>query len=192
MLTIEKYFPEWRNLEIHESSPGDRGASVKLKNECKKYVASQYFPGRTLGSYINKIRNEDLEHQTFPDESFDIVISQDVMEHIYNPENAFKEISRTLRRGGCYIFTVPIINKHNPTEVWAVKGKDDEPVFLKNPEYHSNPVDTKGSPVTMHWGFDIVDFIREKSLLETKIDYINNLDYGIRAEFIEVLVSFKK
>lgn len=192
MVTIEKYFPNWRELDIHESSPGNRGASVKLKNNCEKYISTQYYPNQPIGATVNDCRNEDLENQTFIDETFDIVITQDVMEHVYNPEKAFKEIARTLKSGGGYIFTVPIINKHSPTEVWATKGDNGEPVFLKNPEYHDNPISPKGSPVTMHWGFDIINFIKDKSGLETKIEYIDKLDYGIRAEFIEVLVSIKK
>lgn len=44
------------------------------------------------------------------------------MEHIYDPEKAFSDIARTLKKGGGHIYTVPIINKFMPTEVWAVKG----------------------------------------------------------------------
>jgi SAM-dependent methyltransferase len=191
MMIIEKYYPNWKDLDIHESSPENRGASLKLQKAAKKYIASQYFPDKPFGIKIDSYINQDLENQTFKDESFDIVITQDVMEHIYNPEKAFKEIARTLKNGGAHIFTVPIINKHKPTEVWAVKGEDSQPVFLKIPEWHGNPVDVKGSAVTMHWGFDIVDYIKEKSALETVIEYIDNLYYGIRGEFIEVLVSKK-
>ena len=54
-----------------------------------------------------------------------------------------------------------------------------------------NPVDRRGSPVTMHWGFDVVQFIRETSGLETTIEYLDELKFGIRAEYIEVLVSRK-
>lgn len=191
MVTIEKYFPNWRNLNIHESSPGNRGASVKLKNNCVNYTPSQYYPNSPFGSVINKHRNENLEEQTFGDSIFDIVITQDVMEHIYDPARAFSEIGRTLKKGGAHIFTVPIINKHYPTEVWATKGTNGEPVFISTPEFHGNPVDPKGSPVTMHWGFDIVDFIKEKSGLNTTIEYLDDLNLGIRGEFIEVLVSRK-
>lgn len=191
MVTIEKHFPNWPELDIHESSPAARGTSNKLKAHCKKYISSQYYPNQPFGAIIDNCRNEDLERQTFSDSVFDIVVTQDVMEHIYNPERAFSEIARTLKKGGCHIFTVPIINKHCKTEVWATKGNAGNPVFLKSPEYHGNPVDPKGSPVTMHWGFDIVDFIKEKSGLITTIEYINNLEFGIRAEFIEVLVSKK-
>lgn len=191
IVVIEKYYPNWKNLHIHESSPGKRGASLKLKNNAKNYIASQYFPTKPNGSIVNNWLNEDLENQTFNDESFDLVISQDVMEHVYNPEKAFSEIARTLKKGGAHIFTVPIINKHMKTEIWAIKGENGEPVFTNNPEWHGNVVDPNGSPVTMHWGFDIVNFITESSGLKTTIEHIDNLDYGIRAELIEVLVSIK-
>lgn len=191
MLTIEKYYPNWKALAIHESSPGDRGASFKLKTNCQGYITSQYFPDRPFGTMVDGHRNEDLENHTFPDEAFDLVVTQDVMEHVYDPQKAFAEIARTLQPGGAHIFTVPLINKHRPTEVWAIKGEHGEPVFLKTEEYHGNPVDPKGSPVTMHWGFDIVDFIKARSGLTTTIEYINDLNYGIRAEYIEVLVSRK-
>lgn len=191
IVIMEKYFPNWRNLAIHESSPIIRGASKKIHDNCVAYTTSQYYPGKPFGSIVDGNRNEDLEHQTFPDECFDIVITQDVMEHVYDPQNAFSEIARTLKKGGAHIFTVPIINKHHATEVWATKGSDGNPIFLKTPEYHGNPVDTKGSPVTMHWGFDIVQYIKKTSGLETSIEHIDNLDYGIRAEYIEVLVSKK-
>lgn len=191
MLVIDKYFQNWKELYIHESSPENRGASIKLKKNCEKYISSQYYPDKILGDTVNNNRNEDLENQTFSDESFDIVVTQDVMEHVYNPDKAFSEIARTLKKGGAHIFTVPIVNKHRPTEVWATRGENIKPVFLKNPEYHANPVNPKGSPVTMHWGFDIIDFIKDKSGLETTIEYIDDLNYGIRAEYIEVLVSRK-
>ena len=192
MLIIEQYYPNWRNLKIHETSPCERGPSIKLKKECVDYISSQYYPNKIFGQIVEKHRNEDLENQTFQNESFDLVISQDVMEHVYTPEKAFSEIARTLKKGGAHIFTVPIINKHKASEIWAVKNENGEPVFFKTPEYHGNPVDPKGSPVTMHWGYNITEFIEKTSKLKTKIEYINNLHFGVQAEYIEVLVSQKQ
>ncbi len=191
IIVLEKYYPEWRTFHIHESSPGDRGTSLKLKKECEHYVSSQYYPNEKFGSNVCGHRNEDLENQTFDNEVFDIVITQDVMEHVYNPEKAFKEISRTLKKNGAHIFTVPLVNKFKSSEVWATKGYDNRPFFQKTPEFHLNPVDSEGSPVTMHWGYDIVDFIKASSGMDTTIEYLNDLNFGIRAEFIEVLVSRK-
>ncbi len=191
MLTIEKVLPEWKSLKIHESSPGNKGASLKLKENCSEYIASQYFPGEKFGIKIGEFRNEDLENQTFDNEAFDLVVTQDVLEHVYDPAKAFKEIARTLKKGGHYIFTTPLVNKFRPTEIWAKKGEGGKPIFLKEPEYHGNPVDPEGSPVTMHWGYDIVDFIKSASGMDTEIEYIDDLNFGVRAEFNEVIICRK-
>src|SRR5262245_52976545 len=42
MLTIETYFPNWRSLIIHESSPGSGKASKRLAQECAHYIPSQF------------------------------------------------------------------------------------------------------------------------------------------------------
>lgn len=135
--------------------------------------------------------NQDLERQTYADNSFDIVITQDVMEHVYDPARAFQEIARTLKPGGSHVFSVPLVNKHQPTQIWATRNPDGSPNFLHEPDYHGNPVDPRGSPVTMRWGYDIVDFIKKESGLDTSIEYIDDLNFGIRAEYIEILVTRK-
>lgn len=191
MLQIKRSYPKWKKLIIHESSPGKRGVSAILRERCCGYTSTHYFPLSQKGSIVNGFRNENLEDQTFNDEGFDLVITQDVMEHVYNPEKAFSEIARTLKPGGAHIFTVPLVNKHKPTQVWATRGADNRPVFNFEPEYHGNPVDPDGSPVTMHWGYDIVNFIRESCGMETSIEYMYNLEYGIWAELNEVVISRK-
>ena len=131
MYCIEKFYPQWKQLSIHESSPGNRGASIKLKNNCPKYQTSQYFTGFLLGAiHSSGWRNEDLENQTFADETFDLVVSQDVMEHIFNPEKAFSEIARTLKPGGAHIFTVPIVKKEQPSSIRATLEANGEINYL--------------------------------------------------------------
>ena len=188
---LEQYYPNWTDLSIHESSPSGGGASARLRRSCSKYLASQYYPKQPFGTVIHGFRNENLESQTFPDQVFDIVVTQDVLEHVYDPASVFREIARTLKPGGAHIFGVPLVNKHRPTQVWARRGADGEPDFIYEPDFHGNPVDPRGSPVTMHWGFDIVDFIEESCGLSTSIEFLDDLAYGIRAEYIEVLVTRK-
>jgi hypothetical protein len=59
------------------------------------------------------------------------------------------------------------------------------------PEYHRNPLSSEGSLVTVHWGYDITNFIFETSGLFTEIVLLDILEYGIRAEYIEVLITRK-
>jgi SAM-dependent methyltransferase len=191
MLTIQKYYPNWRTLSIHESSPNNSGASLKLRKQCPNYVASQYFPGQPPGARHEGALNQDLENQTFADGTFDLVVTQDVFEHIFDPGRAFEEIARTLRPGGAHIFSVPIINRHKKSERWAQKDETGNVQFLGTPEYHANPVDRCGSPVTMHWGFDIVDYIKSRTEMETTIEDPYDLDHGLSARFLEIFISKK-
>lgn len=48
MQVIEQFYPNWRDLNIHETSPGDRGASLRLSQDCKSYVPTQFFLIRSL------------------------------------------------------------------------------------------------------------------------------------------------
>ena len=43
----------------------------------------------------------------YPDKSFDIIFVIDVLEHLDNPSESVKEISRVLKDGGVFIATVP-------------------------------------------------------------------------------------
>jgi SAM-dependent methyltransferase len=191
MHCLENFCPEWRNGVVHESSPVFRGASNKLRAACAGYVPSQYFPNVTAGSYLNAMRCENLECLTFSNDSVGVHVSQDVLEHVYNPALAFKEIARTLRPGGAHVFTTPLINKNKPSERCIAIEPDGRIRHLREPEYHGNPISESGSLVTMRWGYDICEFIHRHSGLFTEMIYIDSLELGIRAEFIEVLITRK-
>lgn len=191
MLTIETYFPNWRGLTIHESSPGSRGASRRLAEGCSKYVPTQFFPGVEPGSLVKKVRCENLEALTFADESVDLHITQDVLEHVFHPSRVFSEIARTLRPGGAHIFTVPIMSKDKPSKLRARISDDGQISHLEAPVYHGNPISEDGSLVTVDWGSDICQHIFEACGLFTHIILIDDLSKGIRAEHIDVLITVK-
>ena len=191
MLTIETYFPNWRSLIIHESSPGNRGASKRLSQECSQYIPSQFFPDQKPGSIVGKFRCENLEALTFSDESVDLHVTQDVLEHVFHPSKVFSEIARTLKPGGAHIFTVPIVNKYKPSQLRARVSDDGQISHLEPPVYHGNPISNEGSLVTVDWGFDICRHIFESCGLFSHLVYIDDLSKGIRAEYIEVVITVK-
>lgn len=191
MLTIERYFPNWRELRIHESSPCGRGASVRLARECSRYVASQFFPDVKRGELVNGVRCEDLEQLTLSDGSIDLHVTQDVMEHVFNPMSAFREIARTLKPGGAHVFTTPLVRKHQPSRLRARIDGEGKVTHLEQPQYHGNPISQQGSLVTVDWGFDITRHIFDSCGLFTQLVFLDDLSNGIRAEYIEVLVTLK-
>jgi SAM-dependent methyltransferase len=192
-VAIQLFYPDWRSLAIHESSPCDRGVSRKLRNECPAYVGSQFYSGSPLGAmHPDGFRCEDLENLTFIDESFDLVVTQDVMEHVLDPARAFAQIARTLKPKGAHIFTVPLVKAGGPSQVRAKRAEDGTTVYLCPTEYHDNFSSiSEGSLVCTDWGYDISDFILRATGLYTTILYIDDISRGIRAELNEVLVSKK-
>lgn len=188
---INNFAPNWKSLIIHESSPAMKGASLLLRNECGKYIASQYFNHIPSGEIVDGVRSENLESLTFEDNSIDIHITQDVLEHVFNPKNAFQEIARTLAPGGMHIFTVPLVNKKNPSKRRAARDIQGNVKHLREPSYHKNPIGDGESLVTIDWGYDICEHIQKSCGLFTQIVYIDDLSKGIRAEYIEVLVTQK-
>ncbi|MGH8538449.1 MAG: methyltransferase domain-containing protein [Gammaproteobacteria bacterium] len=92
MHVLSQYFPTWHSLKVHESSPGWDIVSQRLARECRDYTASQYDPNIPSGELVEAPRMpckwyqcENLEAQTFQDQSFDLVITQDVFEHFFTP-----------------------------------------------------------------------------------------------------------
>jgi SAM-dependent methyltransferase len=198
MKVIVDYFPGWRGLHIHEGSPGFDNLSSRLARECAKYTASQYNPKLDFGrvyEYNHPSRtysNENLESQSFQDSSFDIVITQDVFEHVFNPEKAIREIARTLKPNGATIMTVPIVMKTQPSRRRASLIEGSVNHLIEPPQYHGNPIDGNGALVTIDWGYDIVSYLQHHSGLSFLMIQIDNIDLGIRAELIEVLIGFKR
>ena len=186
---LQKEFPDWRYLQIYESSPCG-ASSRKLRNECKHYFPSQFYSDVQPGACNRGVRCENLEKMTFGDGSFDLVITQDVFEHVLNPALAFREIARILKPGGAHIFTVPLYRGQQTVIRAADKGNEIQ--FLQEPMYHGNPVDKKGSLVVTDWGDDMGDFIRASSGLETEIFTFHEPALGLEAEFLDVFVSRMK
>lgn len=188
-LVLERSFPGWRGMAIHESSPAPRGISAKLRREAPGYVASQFFAARPLGSTVEGFRNENLEAQTFAEGSFDLVVSLDVMEHVNRPDVALREIARTLRPGGAYLFTAPTYKERLVTERRALYRPDGGIDHLAPPEYHGNPISDAGSLVTFHYGYDFAELIAAWSGLDVEVARFHDHRHGVIGEFTEVYVA---
>ena len=188
MWVVAECFPKWRELRIHESSPGGP-LSDKLVRECPKYLPSHFFPDTPRGQISRGFRCEDLTAQTFENESFDLVITSDVFEHLPDVSLAVREIMRTLKPGGAHIFTVPWF-RSKKTLVRALV-KDGVLQHLEKPDYHGNPIDESGSLVFTEWGVDLPFLLQDWGKFPVTIHTIRDRSLGIDGEFREVFVQQK-
>jgi SAM-dependent methyltransferase len=190
MHRIECSYPDWPEFAILECGPGG-AASTKLARECRRYTGCQFFPEAELGGVVHGWRNENLERLTFASESFDLVVTQDVFEHVLRPEVAFSEIARVLRPGGAHVFTVPF-NDRLPTERRVVVDGQDGLKHVRDPQYHGNPVDPGGSLVVTDWGWDLAEIVWHASHLYTTVYLAKDRAQGLDGDLLEVFVSRKR
>jgi SAM-dependent methyltransferase len=135
------------NVDAYGVEPGGEGFN-------QGYLAS-----RTLlaanGMDPDRVINSTGENLPFPDESFDIVYSANVLEHTENPERVFAESLRVLRPGGVLHMEMPNYLSYfeghymvvqppifwKPVLAWWVKavfGRD--PAFARTLQTRINPV----------------------------------------------------
>lgn len=183
---LDSYFKGWEDLAIHESSP----SNDLISRYCKCYSSSQYFDGIELGSMNNGSRCENLEKMSFSDATFDIFVTQDVLEHVFDPGKATQEIMRVLKRGGAHVFTAP---KHKGIQKSYPRAKleDGKISCLKEAMYHGNPVGDGRALVTWDYGDDFEWLIFEWSKFSTTSYVTRDRNLGIDGEFLEVFVTRK-
>lgn len=181
---------EVANLDIHESSPAPLGLSLWLRRNCPRYVMTGFFPDQPAGTIIKGLRNEDLERQTFPDASFDIVLHLDVLEHLFEPLRALAEIARTLRPEGYCLFTAPTYPERTRSEQVAFKEHDGLRIVGK-PEYHGNPQSPEGSIVTWRYGYDLPRLIAKETGLDAEVRRWHARTQAILGPMTEVYVLRK-
>lgn len=114
-----------------------------------------------LGEETAGIRNEDLTRLTFADESFDFVLSFDVMEHVADDVAAFEEVFRCLRPGGRILFAAPFSRDRDEKVVRARMREDGAIEHILPPEYHGNAADPEhGSLCFRYFAWDVLDDLK--------------------------------
>lgn len=104
------------------------------------YVRCSYLPNKPWGTTLApNYYNINLECIDFSNESFDVVLTSDVMEHVRDSDAAHAEIYRVLRPGGAYIFNVPY-DEHEEMDIRLVDTSGAKDVYLCEPQYHGDPL----------------------------------------------------
>jgi SAM-dependent methyltransferase len=96
---------------------------------------------------------QDLQDLGFADSSFDLVVSSHVMEHIPDPDRAFLEVSRVLRSGGRYVFSMPM--RPAGKTVARAAMRDGEIEHFEPEHFHNSP--SGGALVFNDFGDDLVE-----------------------------------
>ncbi len=124
------------------------------------------------------LRNEDLTQLSFPDASFDLLLTFDVLEHIADYRAAFSECSRVLRSGGKMLFSVPFDAGRSRNQIRARVLRDGGIEHLLAPEYHAHPRNPKGSLCFQRFGWEMFEQLQQAGLQNVWALYYYSPDYG--------------
>jgi len=146
-------WPQRRDLKIFEPCP--RGPQAMFLRDKFDYYAPE-FDAAKINAGANPKEFADLQNLAFADETFDLIITSDVFEHVREDLKGYQEVYRTLKKGGTFVLTVPYDHQREKTIVRvAVDG--DKDIFLMEPRYHGGG----GSTLAYReYGRDLLDLLR--------------------------------
>jgi len=164
--------------DIHVYEMSSKGALFKfLKRRFEDLTFSEYYDDINPGSFRNGIQCQDVQRLTFKNESFDLVTSTEVFEHVPDDLKGFKEIYRVLKWGGYFIFTVPLSDSEKTVERAFIK--DGRVEHILPPEYHGDRIRGRNRVLTFrNYGMDI-RFKLESIGFEMHLRVVNDERYAI-------------
>jgi SAM-dependent methyltransferase len=121
-----------------------------------EFLGEQYHGGEI----VNGIRHENAAKLSFSDKSFDILISNDVFEHVFDLQQSFSEAFRVLDIGGRMVFSMPFF-QHKESTQRRIQIENGELVHLEESQYHGNPLSEDGSLVCFDISWDSFDMLKE-------------------------------
>jgi len=122
-----------RRLEMIQSAAGDRVRGVILENGCGLGLYLEHLAplgGRLIGLEFELDRAREAkatsnlilggagENLPFPAGSFDLILSNEVIEHVLDDQKAIEEMVRTLKPGGRIVIFCP--NRWYPFETHGI------------------------------------------------------------------------
>lgn len=182
---LKEYKPDMKIYMYEFVTPTFKIVSKKIRN-----VVGSEFLGDNLksGDIVNNVVHQDAMNMSYNNKSFDLLISNDVFEHVSDYKKAFQEAFRILKLNGKLIITVPFyVNKINIEN--RAKIINNKLIYIKEPIYHGNPVSNNGSLVFNIFGWDILNILKDcgfsdayiKTYYSIENAYIGNLPLYIEA-----------
>lgn len=134
-----------------------------------EFVAVDAVGGKTYERRGRQVRHEDATRLSFQSSALDGVIHNDMLEHVPDYRSAFSEALRVLRPGGCLLFTCPFFASRDSHLVRAVIESGGVIRHIEPPEIHGDPLDDGGILAYYHFGWPILDELRDAGFRQVEL-----------------------
>lgn len=144
--------------DLGESGEVDTLATLEINEAGTLTPHLRSFPGYGYAAYPDV----DIHDLPYPDNTFDLVVHSDTLEHVVNPAHALGECRRVLRPGGALCFTVPVVVGR------MTRNRDG----LK-PSYHGSPHERRADYlVHTEFGADVWTFLFAAGFAQVSINAV--------------------
>lgn len=145
-------------------------------------VGSEYLDDNLPSGTIKEgIRHENVESLSFKADCFDIVLSNDILEHVNEPLQAMAEVYRILKPGGRFLISIPFF-LDRPTTIRRATLNNSEITHHLPPVYHGNPLTIEGSLVFHDFGWDFLTQLQQVGFKEVALHHYWSYFYGYLGE----------
>lgn len=158
--------------------------ALRLRSLYARFLGSEFTLDSAQREAMYPIPIEDLQHLTLKSDAFDIVSTNEVLEHVPSIDKALGEIHRVLRPGGWHVGTVPFSYFSETSSRKAALDNDGNIIHLTEPEYHGDPMSDKGVLVFEIPGWDIIDRALKAGFSDAFMKFVVSQKHGVLDEHI--------
>jgi len=190
-----------KNIYIQEAVTTAYYIYEKLFNK-NNIIGSEYLgEDKTCGKYYNYLNNnimhQDCTNMSFSDNTFDLIISQHIFEHIFEVKQSLSELFRITKPNGAIVLSFPFFLFQEKNNILArrikIENKNEFNIeYLHTPpKFHINPADPQGGSL-VYWehGWEFLDIMRDVGYTDVKLHLYNNVYKGYFG--CQSLISAKK
>ena len=157
------------------------GFALWMKQLVPQLTVSEFFDAAHPPTDLDDIPHQDLCRLTYADRSFDLVLCNELFEHVYDLPQALRETLRVLRPGGRVLATFPMAFGQREAVVKARwnpgTGRAD---VIGEPDFHGDPIrPDRGSLVYQIPGWDLLDQARASGFHTTVMHCVTSWKYGV-------------
>lgn len=158
--------------------------AMRLRAVFPRFLGSEYTTDPEQADALYPIPIQDLQALDLRDASFDIVMTNEVLEHVPSIDAALSEIYRVLKVGGVHIGTMPFMYFQNESIVRA-RMENGRIVHLMEPEYHGNPVDPEGGALAFEIpGWNLLERVRAAGFRHANMRFMLSTNHACLFEGI--------
>ena len=180
LLTTVRACSRLNDVKIYGTEAVTEFARI-LRGRYIKFIGSEYIPTPAEAEEMFPILHQDLAALTYPDRAFDVIICNEVIEHLPDLPKSISEISRVLKPDGILLATFPFLPGQENSIVKA-RLVGGSVVHYGEPEMHGNPADPAGGSLVFQVpAWDIIPLFERSGFQRAEMVAVSSKEAGLTA-----------